>query len=218
MHSREFEIKLLRLVDNHQSLNTANTPQLEFLISQNDSIDNKKLALGTHYVAVTSQEIAVIGQRDAASMKTLAVVTMFFLPGSFISALFSTPLFDWDNVDMSNWSKIHVGTAPQFVLYWLVTVPLTMLTFGLYIMWLKRQRNEREKMVKAHDARRAKAGEDMGVPDGGEPESSMVEKDVVAQRRRETVLVDDDGIPMTESRSWKKKSWRRAGKKDGGMV
>lgn len=150
-------------------------------------------------------------------MKTLAVVTMFFLPGSFISALFSTPLFDWDSVDMSDWSKIHVGTAPQFVLYWLVTVPLTVVTFILYFMWLRRQRKKREVMREEHEVKKQQAAEEAGITHDREPDTFIPEKDILAQRRRETVLSDDHGIPMSSSNSWKK-PWRRTGKKDEAVV
>jgi hypothetical protein len=65
-------------------------------------------------------------------MKTLAFVTMFFLPGSFISALFSTDLFDWDNADGGG---IGIEPTPQFRLYWAITIPLTLITFILYFIW-----------------------------------------------------------------------------------
>jgi hypothetical protein len=73
--------------------------------------------------------------RDSLSMKTLAIVTMFFLPGSFISALFSTSMFDWGSVDPSS-NSIGVRPLPQFRLYWAITIPLTIITFLLFFIWL----------------------------------------------------------------------------------
>jgi uncharacterized BrkB/YihY/UPF0761 family membrane protein len=73
--------------------------------------------------------------RDSLSMKTLAIVTMFFLPGSFVSALFSTSMFDWDSVNPSS-NSIGVRPTPQFGLYWAITIPLTIITFMLFFMWL----------------------------------------------------------------------------------
>lgn len=73
-------------------------------------------------------------------MKTLAIVTMFFLPGSFISSLFSTPCFKWDNIDLSDTDTIGVPLAPQFGLYWAITIPLTGITFLFYFAWLYYQR------------------------------------------------------------------------------
>lgn len=90
--------------------------------------------------------IALSSHRDASSMKTLAVVTMFFLPGSFISALFSTNCFDWDGVDLGS-KSMGVKTTPQFDLYWVVTIPLTVITFVLYYCWLVFQGWQRRKLL-----------------------------------------------------------------------
>ncbi|KAI5467162.1 hypothetical protein BGZ63DRAFT_418883 [Mariannaea sp. PMI_226] len=102
------------------------------LIGQHDSINNTDIALSSH--------------RDASSMKTLAVVTMFFLPGSFIAALFSTPCFNWASVDVNNFSSIGVASTPQFSLYWAITIPMTLLTFVLYYAWLLFQTYQRRKL------------------------------------------------------------------------
>ncbi|KAF4976978.1 hypothetical protein FZEAL_6427 [Fusarium zealandicum] len=103
------------------------------LITEHDSLNNFDIAISSH--------------RDASSMKTLAFVTMFFLPGSFISALFSTDLFDWDSVKPGS---IGVPSTPQFGLYWVITVPLTLITFILYFLWLhisiKRREEESERI------------------------------------------------------------------------
>ncbi|KAF4124322.1 hypothetical protein GMORB2_4988, partial [Geosmithia morbida] len=92
------------------------------LISKNDYMDNL--------------EVANQNKRISESMKALAIVTMFFLPGSFVSALFSTPCFNWDTVDERNFESIGVGVTPQFWLYWSLTAPLTALTFIVYACWL----------------------------------------------------------------------------------
>ena len=112
--------------------------QLFQLTSQYDAINTYKLACRTEDISRTSQ-------RDASSMKTLAVVTMFFLPGSFVSSLFSTPTFDWDSVDLTNTGSIGVRLAPQFRLYCAITVPLTLVTFILYFLWLWFEARERKK-------------------------------------------------------------------------
>ncbi|RBR20965.1 uncharacterized protein FIESC28_05117 [Fusarium coffeatum] len=107
---------------------------LNNLISEDYSLSNYIISIST--------------LRDAASMKTLAFVTMVFLPGSFVSALFSTDLFDWDNTEGQG---IGILTTPQFRLYWAVTIPLTVITFILYFMWAefssfdRSQRRERKR-------------------------------------------------------------------------
>lgn len=86
-------------------------------------------------------------------MKTLAVVTMFFLPGSFVSALFSMPMFEWDKVDLSS-RFIGVSTMPQFGLYWVITIPLTLVTFILYFWWLwfsKKEAITKSELFDSHE-------------------------------------------------------------------
>ncbi|KAK0651037.1 hypothetical protein B0T16DRAFT_367034 [Cercophora newfieldiana] len=71
----------------------------------------------------------------ASSMRTLALVSLLFLPGSFVAAVFSTPLFNWEATGDADSGYIGVRTKPQFKLFWLITIPLTTLAFVLYIGW-----------------------------------------------------------------------------------
>ncbi|KAH7130837.1 hypothetical protein EDB81DRAFT_807573 [Dactylonectria macrodidyma] len=86
----------------------------------------------------------LIAQEDSISMKALALVALIFLPGNFIAALFSAPLFDWDS---ANANSMVVATKPQFNLFWAITIPLTVLAFVLYVGWLLFQRRRRQKIV-----------------------------------------------------------------------
>jgi hypothetical protein len=95
--------------------------------------------------------IASYSYRDSSSMKTLAIVTMLFLPGSFVSALFSTDFFAWDEVDRNN-SDIGVPMTPQMGLYWVITIPLTVVTFALYFLWLGMQKAKKEKEMASWNA------------------------------------------------------------------
>jgi hypothetical protein len=57
-------------------------------------------------------------------MKTVAIMTMAFLPGTFFAALFSMPLLQWDG------SRI---VQDGFWVYLAWTIPVTLLVFGLWI-------------------------------------------------------------------------------------
>jgi hypothetical protein len=63
-------------------------------------------------------------------MKTLSIVTMFFLPGTFVSSLFSMPLFDWDATN-SSYGNPAVW-KPRLGIYMAITAPLTLLTFTIW--------------------------------------------------------------------------------------
>ena len=82
-------------------------------------------------------------------MKTLAAVTVVFLPGTFVAALFSMPLFQWDTR-----TKPHSAISEQFWIYWATTLPLTILTLALWFVWMRLQ-------TRRHQARDKKDREDL---------------------------------------------------------
>ena len=67
---------------------------------------------------------------DSVAMMTLAVVTAIFLPGTFIASLFSMSMFDWQAAAGSN------VISGNFWIYWVVTIPLTVLVLvGWWVWW-----------------------------------------------------------------------------------
>ncbi|KAK3990422.1 hypothetical protein QBC44DRAFT_288756 [Cladorrhinum sp. PSN332] len=101
--------------------------------------------------ASATRSIAASSLQDSSSMKMLALVAMFFLPGSFVAALFSTPLFEYQGYE----DKMGLGTRPQFVLFWVVTTPLTVGVFIMYFVWMWRQKKK--------DKKRRRKGLDVGL-------------------------------------------------------
>ncbi|PPQ90502.1 hypothetical protein CVT25_014185 [Psilocybe cyanescens] len=79
-------------------------------------------------IARLTSKIAVSTQRDSSSMITMAAVTMFFLPGTFISALFSMVFFDTQDNGALTVSK-------QAWLFPAITIPLTIVVFVLWVVW-----------------------------------------------------------------------------------
>lgn len=64
-------------------------------------------------------------------MKSIALLTMVVLPGTFISTLFTVPLFNWD---AESWGDVPKS---RFWFYWALTVPLTILTVAVWLAWQK---------------------------------------------------------------------------------
>jgi len=64
-------------------------------------------------------------------MKTLAAVTVVFLPGTFVAAVFSIRLFEWDMQTARVSRKLWVYVA--------VSVPLTLVTLTLWFAWMRLQ-------------------------------------------------------------------------------
>ncbi|ORY14278.1 hypothetical protein BCR34DRAFT_672583 [Clohesyomyces aquaticus] len=79
-------------------------------------------------IAASTATVAEQTRRDSASMITLAAITMLFLPGTFVSAILSTTVFDYGNGDLNASGKWWVLPA--------VTIPLTLIVFGLWLGWL----------------------------------------------------------------------------------
>ena len=64
-------------------------------------------------------------------MKSIALLTMVILPGTFMSALFAIPLFNWD---AESWRDVPKS---RFWFYWALTIPLTILTVAAWLVWEK---------------------------------------------------------------------------------
>ena len=143
-------------------------------------------------------------------MKTLAVVTMFFLPGSFISGLFSTPTFDWDSVDLTNRDSIGVALTPQFRLYCAITVPLTLVTFILYFLWLwfqshKQKKSDRTIPPADRKGQYSKTPESLGS--NGEAES---ERRRIVKEKVETFGKEEEELDLGKRKKFRFGSWRSA--------
>jgi Mg2+ and Co2+ transporter CorA len=82
-------------------------------------------------------------------MKTLAAVTVAFLPATFVASFFAMPLFNW-NADRNS-----TVVNDRFWIYWAVTVPLTLSTLIIWLSWTYRQtlihraqdRKDRDQLV-----------------------------------------------------------------------
>ncbi|KAI0019685.1 hypothetical protein F4780DRAFT_780179 [Xylariomycetidae sp. FL0641] len=94
------------------------------LLTHEDSIAHAELASATHRIAEHTR-------RDSSSMKTIAVMTMVFLPATFLAALFDLPFFDFSD-------PTSTGVLPAFKWYLIFTVPLTILVFLLWLLFNKR--------------------------------------------------------------------------------
>ncbi|KAK4160159.1 hypothetical protein QBC43DRAFT_325777 [Cladorrhinum sp. PSN259] len=82
-------------------------------------------------VANASKALAEATARDSSSMKTIAILTMAFLPATFFAALFSVPSLGWSEPD-------------KFSLYWACTVSVTL---GTFVLWVALTQREALKVV-----------------------------------------------------------------------
>ena len=107
----------------HDPTTTHHPSQMLNTITQSDS----------EYTAA----IAVDGKRDSIAMKTIAILGIIFLPGTFVATLFSINMFAWGGEDGEEWTSLTV--SPSSWIYWAITVPLTILTFLVWMLWSRRE-------------------------------------------------------------------------------
>ncbi|KAF2764908.1 hypothetical protein EJ03DRAFT_223120 [Teratosphaeria nubilosa] len=90
------------------------------------------------------QYIARKTQVETVSMRAITLVTLFFLPGTFISTLMSTPIVDF-STSSSGFSGHNIGYgALQFFI--VVSIPLMCLTFAAwYVVHWREKRRERHR-------------------------------------------------------------------------
>ncbi|KAI9800880.1 MAG: hypothetical protein M1825_003663 [Sarcosagium campestre] len=142
-------------------------------------------------VARDSKAIAAASRRDSSAMKSIAVVTIVFLPGTFVSTLFSMPMFDWQNKS----GKLVVSR--RFYIYWAITVPLTIVTILIWVMWMRKDALNKSRLLKEARASagswREKAGEteqkDISEPESDSDSDSTKTDGIISKvKRRATTL------------------------------
>jgi hypothetical protein len=77
--------------------------------------------------------VALEAQRDSSSMKTIAVVTMIYLPGAFVAAIFGMSIIDFSVDEVSGARRTVVGDHWRTFLA--VTISMTALTLGTWYAW-----------------------------------------------------------------------------------
>ncbi|KAF2662093.1 hypothetical protein K491DRAFT_279713 [Lophiostoma macrostomum CBS 122681] len=80
----------------------------------------------------TSRDIAQAAKEDSAAMRTLALMSILFLPATFVSSFFSMTMFDWQ---AERWSEV---VSQRLWLYWVVSIPLTLIILTIWYFWHRR--------------------------------------------------------------------------------
>lgn len=79
--------------------------------------------------------IAVDGKRDSIAMKTISILGIIYLPGTFVATLFGIDMFGWGDADGKPSS---LTISPSMWIYWVTVVPLTVITLLVWILWSRR--------------------------------------------------------------------------------
>ncbi|KAH8173346.1 corA-like mg2+ transporter protein [Sarocladium implicatum] len=134
---------------------------LRYLKERSDRLSNVLFALLTHEDAEASIELATATRRDGSSMKTIAIMTMAFLPGTFFAAFFSMPMRKDD----------------AFWIYWVCAIPATAMVFVLWLGFSERKLFESLQMrfdrVKVVMGARTESAREMFSGRGGDERVRM---------------------------------------------
>ena len=82
-----------------------------------------------------SQKMAIDMRRDSTSVKTIAIMTMFFLPATSYAAILSMPFFS-----QTPW----MVTVDRVWLWVVLTIPSTIVAFAIYYLYGRRGEKETE--------------------------------------------------------------------------
>ncbi|TRX88263.1 hypothetical protein FHL15_010830 [Xylaria flabelliformis] len=92
-----------------------------------DKIESQRAVLYnliTQQDSYLSSKLARQSLRDSKAMKSLAIVTILFLPGAFVATLFSTGMFKFQ------------GNVQEIWIYFVIVVPVTSIIMLAWWMWL----------------------------------------------------------------------------------
>ncbi|KAF3073740.1 hypothetical protein CFAM422_004489 [Trichoderma lentiforme] len=88
-------------------------------------------------IASDSKKLAHATERESKSMKGISLLGTIFLPGTFLASIFSTTFFDF-----GNGTDAAAVVSPKFWVYWVFTIPFTLVVVGLYLLWERRRLRE----------------------------------------------------------------------------
>ncbi|KAL3458231.1 hypothetical protein BJX64DRAFT_267048 [Aspergillus heterothallicus] len=154
-------------------------PHQELLLAQKAAVAHKarSKSLNERLLNEINLGFNLVLQADSTMMKTIAFVSMVYLPATFVSGLFGTNFFDFDS-PTGKWAHSH------FWLYWAVAVPLTMITMGTWGAWHRRAALQKlwdasyasmqRRLTTAHDPAQGDAITDGAVADA---DSAQVQKE-----------------------------------------
>ncbi|KAK6005271.1 hypothetical protein QM012_008050 [Aureobasidium pullulans] len=95
--------------------------------------------LMTQLDAKTNVDIAMATKDDGAAMKTIAVVTMLFLPATFVSAVLGMNFFNFSPDEHGG----HMTYSHDLWIYFVISIVLTAVLFVLWWIW----QNYRQKVL-----------------------------------------------------------------------
>lgn len=100
-------------------------------------------------MAGEQRKLAHASKRDSTAMKTISLLGAVFLPGAYLASVFSMTFF--------NFQDSGPTVSSEFWIYWVVTIPITVVIVGVWWVWERR----RERIYEQQDLDLERGSEDM---------------------------------------------------------
>ncbi|KAL3422678.1 hypothetical protein PVAG01_06834 [Phlyctema vagabunda] len=106
------------------------------LISLEKRINN---LINLAFNLVTQQDSRIM-QKDSSSMKTIAIMTLIFLPAGTVAAMFGSQFFNLSVDDDTGTSAFVI--SPLFWIFWLISMTLTVILLCVWRLWHRRNKKK----------------------------------------------------------------------------
>jgi Mg2+ and Co2+ transporter CorA len=113
---------------------------LQFMLNRSRALEDRlrnEINLAFHITSqhtnMLSTEIARAAKIDSTATKTISVLGLFFLPATFVSAVFSMSFFNYTPPSSNGQGEWRV--SGELWVYWVVAIPVTAVTVALWWWW-----------------------------------------------------------------------------------
>ncbi|KAF5012369.1 hypothetical protein FDECE_1596 [Fusarium decemcellulare] len=139
----QFDFLIIKL-DNLENYAHVSSERLKLQRQVMDSIIYNLESKSNFHIAVQQGRLARLGRREGASILMLTILGTIFLPGTFLSSIFSMSFFNFD-------SDIRHSVSPRLWIFFAIMVPFTGLVVAVWWTLVRRsdQRNEKEELETA---------------------------------------------------------------------
>ncbi|KAK3320295.1 hypothetical protein B0T19DRAFT_434228 [Cercophora scortea] len=137
---QDLENNGLRLRTIISSLESAKA-QFQGILQYKNIRTGEYFAQSAHDSAKVMEQMAVKTKQETVSMHSITILTLVFLPGTFLATVFGSGLMRWDD-DGGGWS----ARTPGLQLFLAICLPMTTFTIGLWLFLNSRQqRRQRDR-------------------------------------------------------------------------
>ena len=92
--------------------------------------------LNSRFDSIATGQIAQSSSEDSAAMRTISFLGLIFLPGTFISAIFSMSFFNFEPPNKASTQEWRMSS--KFWIFWVFCVPITAATILVWTWWHNR--------------------------------------------------------------------------------